>query len=201
MDRLKQLEEDENQLKLRGVPQCYWLYVAHNGIGDGLGTWVADRQWILKDMETHPNSLKYNAVDGRKKETLLQFMDTSWNGHCSFKKVGSELVPLTAEDWDKEWNEWLVKATSKCLKLTVKVSATLSYTVELDDTATVRHLKESVQLQMDVPVANQRLVYTGCVLTNEKTLESYQMKTGQMVHLILLKAESTSPEQQTTPKE
>jgi hypothetical protein len=112
-NRLQQVEADEKQLTLHGVPPCYWVYLAHNGCGDGLGMWTWDREWILKDMETVPNSLTYNAVDGRDMTNILKYIDRSWRGHGCIKTGTNE--PWAAADSEMTWNEWLVTAKLKCL--------------------------------------------------------------------------------------
>ncbi len=116
MSHLIKIEQEETELK--HVPQCYWAYVAHNGRGDGLGTWSPDRNWILTDMSKYPNTLAYNVVDGRNKENIRKYIGTSWSddgGACKVKD--GEIVMYTIEDWDMEWKQWLVAADLKCLKI------------------------------------------------------------------------------------
>lgn len=59
------------------------------------------------------------------------------------------------------------------LTLQVKASSTTTYTIKVPATATVLSAKEAIEEQSKIPVANQRLIYSGQVLANEKTLESY----------------------------
>jgi hypothetical protein len=106
--RLQKVIDEERLLTLRGVPQIYWAYLAYNTNGDGLGTWTPDRWWIVKDIVTPPNEgLTYAVVDGRDKGALTQHIHISWQGHGSFKRVNGVMVPLTEEDWETEWKEWL----------------------------------------------------------------------------------------------
>jgi hypothetical protein len=105
--RLQKVIHEEKELTLRGVPQVYWAYLAYNGIGDGIGTWTPDRDWIVKDIEKFPNGLTYGVVDGRDKDALTQHILTSWQGHGSVKRVNGKIVPWTEEDWETEWKEWL----------------------------------------------------------------------------------------------
>jgi len=57
--------------------------------------------------------------------------------------------------------------------LQVKASSTTTYTIKVALTATVQQAKEVIQAQSNIPAANQRLIYSGQVMANDKTLESY----------------------------
>lgn len=59
------------------------------------------------------------------------------------------------------------------ISLQVKASSTTTYTIKVQATATVQAAKEAIQSQSNIPVANQRLIYSGQVMANERTLESY----------------------------
>jgi len=109
ISQLHQVHEDEKKLIARGVPRCYWAYLAHNpGINDGFGTWTPDRDWIVKDAVRYPGALEYHAVDGRDKAAVLH---DSWICGCPKKIVAGAMVSCVEATWYK----WLVSAGSSKL--------------------------------------------------------------------------------------
>jgi len=62
------------------------------------------------------------------------------------------------------------------------------YTVEIALTSTVQQIKEEIEKQTAIPVADQRLIYSGQVMANERTLESYSIKDGHTMHLVAKKS-------------
>ncbi len=92
------------------VPQRFWIYIAHNGINDGLGAWTPDREWIMRDMHTHPNSVTYLVVDGREKANIVRFVAKSWRGQgCVKRGPSGEYVQWTEADSEQEWGEWMAR--------------------------------------------------------------------------------------------
>ena len=73
------------------------------------------------------------------------------------------------------------------LALTIKITAVVSRVIEINTEAKVSELKEAIQSASnnDFPASRQRLVHGGTVLTNERTLESYGIKNGHTIHLII----------------
>jgi hypothetical protein len=59
------------------------------------------------------------------------------------------------------------------LTIQVKASSSTTYTIKVPTNATVLDAKEAIQAQSNTPAANLRLIYSGQVLANERTLESY----------------------------
>jgi len=56
--------------------------------------------------------------------------------------------------------------------------------VSLPPTATIIELKEKLAGLADVPVDRQRLIYSGRVMKNDETLETYKVKSGNTVHMV-----------------
>mmetsp|Transcript_22181 Transcript_22181/g.69026 ORF Transcript_22181/g.69026 Transcript_22181/m.69026 type:complete len:84 (+) Transcript_22181:134-385(+) len=66
----------------------------------------------------------------------------------------------------------------------VKISTGSKVTVEVELSQTVLQFKETLAAQTEIPSAQQRLIYKGHVLKDEKTLESYGLETDHTVHLV-----------------
>lgn len=64
-------------------------------------------------------------------------------------------------------------------------------TIALD--ATVADLKELVAAEADIPADRQRIIYSGRVLKDPETIETYKIKSGQTVHLIRGAAPKSTP--------
>ena len=79
------------------------------------------------------------------------------------------------------------------MKLNVKCSsngATLS--LEVDGSLRVLGLKELIAARADVPPENQRLIYSGKVLKDPETLESYSVADGHTIYQCCLPATGAS---------
>lgn len=62
------------------------------------------------------------------------------------------------------------------IKVTIKpTSGGDKFHAEIETSATVRELKEEVARKCDTPADQQRLIYKGQVLKDDKTAESYGM--------------------------
>ena len=59
------------------------------------------------------------------------------------------------------------------LTLHVKASSTTTYDIKVPSSATVQAAKDAIQAVSNIPSANQRLIYSGQVMANDRTLESY----------------------------
>ena len=55
--------------------------------------------------------------------------------------------------------------------------------VEAELTCKVLDFKELISPKVDVPAAQQRLIYSGKVLKDTETLESYNLKQGRTVYM------------------
>jgi ubiquilin len=79
------------------------------------------------------------------------------------------------------------------LTIQVKASSSTTYTIKVPADATVQNAKEAIQSQSNTPAANIRLIYSGQVLANEKTLDSYGVKDGHTMHMVA-KASAAQPQ-------
>lgn len=70
------------------------------------------------------------------------------------------------------------------INVTVKCSNDTKYTVAIDSTKTVHEFKEAIALQADTPAERQRLIYSGRVLKDTDTIESYKIADGHTVHMV-----------------
>eukprot|EP00126_Sphaerothecum_destruens_P006420 Sdes_comp19341_c0_seq1m10559 len=70
------------------------------------------------------------------------------------------------------------------IQLTIKALDSHQYSVELGASATVLQLKEAVEAVSSTPVAQQRLIYQGKVLKDEKTILEYNITSGNVVHMV-----------------
>ena len=55
----------------------------------------------------------------------------------------------------------------------------------LEPTNTIAQLKEAIEVHEGIPVAQQRIIYGGKALADEKSLDECRIKPGDMVHMIL----------------
>ncbi|KAG9303597.1 hypothetical protein G9A89_018493 [Geosiphon pyriformis] len=70
------------------------------------------------------------------------------------------------------------------IKLTVKCSNDTKYTVSIDSTKTVLEFKQAIAEKSNTPVERQRLIYSGRVLKDNDTLETYKISEGHTVHMV-----------------
>lgn len=69
--------------------------------------------------------------------------------------------------------------------LNIKGPSDLKLAITIGEDATVEQLKEAIaQKNADFPKDNQRLIFSGRVLANDKALGSYGVKNGSAIHLV-----------------
>ena len=66
----------------------------------------------------------------------------------------------------------------------IKCNNGTTVSVEAELTCKVLDFKELISAKVDVPAAQQRLIYSGKVLKDPETLESYNLKEGHTVHIL-----------------
>ena len=66
----------------------------------------------------------------------------------------------------------------------IKCNNGTTVSVEAELTCKVLDFKELISPKVDVPAAQQRLIYSGKVLKDPETLESYNLKEGHTVHMV-----------------
>lgn len=82
---------------------------------------------------------------------------------------------------------------SENLTINIKFSGEKKYTVSIAQSNTVEDLKKEVESVADVPVDRQRLIYSGKVLKDAETIESYKIKLGDSVHMVKSNASKAAP--------
>lgn len=71
------------------------------------------------------------------------------------------------------------------MKLRIKTLIGEELTVNVESTDTILSIKQKLEeLLEEYPSDQQRLSYQGKYLKNEKSIESYKLKDGNMLHLI-----------------
>ena len=56
--------------------------------------------------------------------------------------------------------------------------------VSIDPSQTILELKEAIAVVSSIPAANQRLIYSGKILKDDQTVESYKIQDGHAIHLV-----------------
>jgi hypothetical protein len=75
-------------------------------------------------------------------------------------------------------------SNSQNLKLKIKTINSTVYEVLPEITDTVLTLKRKILEKSNIPIANQRLIYQGKVLSNEKLLNEFKLANDHVIHLI-----------------
>lgn len=70
------------------------------------------------------------------------------------------------------------------ISITIKSSGDTKYEVSIEESQTVRELKEAVAQQAGVEADRQRLIYSGKVLKDGETVGSYKVQSGHTIHLV-----------------
>jgi ubiquilin len=66
----------------------------------------------------------------------------------------------------------------------VKASNDTKYSVSFPLTTTIAEVKAKLVELSEIPVERQRLIYSGRVMKNEETLETYKVKSGNTIHMV-----------------
>ena len=69
------------------------------------------------------------------------------------------------------------------IKVITLTGHTIELNTDLDDT--IYRVKEYVEEKEGIPQSQQRLVFGGRLLSDERTLQSYDVTGGSTVHLVL----------------
>lgn len=68
--------------------------------------------------------------------------------------------------------------------VTIKMTGDAKHQVSVTPSTTVLQLKEKIAQDLDVSVDRQRLIFSGKVLKDNDTLETYKIKEGHSIHLV-----------------
>ena len=78
---------------------------------------------------------------------------------------------------------WVEESGAAMPLFNIKCNNGTTVSVEAELTCKVLDFKELISPKVDVPAAQQRLIYSGKVLKDTETLESYNLKEGRTVHM------------------
>lgn len=84
--------------------------------------------------------------------------------------------------------------------MSVKILQGAECNVDILAADSVEHLKQLVQVQLNISPSNQRLLHKGKTLQDGTLLEEYQLKEGDKLHLVV-KKESTPVKSDKSPSQ
>lgn len=84
--------------------------------------------------------------------------------------------------------------------ITIKMTGDAKHQLNVAPSMTVLQLKEKIATDLDVSVDRQRLIFSGRVMKDNDTLETYKIKEGHSIHLVKgpVKSATTSTPAATT---
>ncbi|XP_076260026.1 ubiquitin-like protein NEDD8 [Rhynchophorus ferrugineus] len=68
--------------------------------------------------------------------------------------------------------------------LKVKPLTGKEYNIEIETTDTIETIKQKINEQESIPIDQQRLTFRGKPLKDSKTIDSYQLKNGNILHMV-----------------
>jgi hypothetical protein len=72
------------------------------------------------------------------------------------------------------------------MKLTIKLLTGKTFTIDVDDSATIEEVKQKIEDQEGIAVDNQKLTHPSVIaLNNGRTVSDYNFKDGATLHLVL----------------
>ncbi|KAI5960092.1 uncharacterized protein KGF55_004815 [Candida pseudojiufengensis] len=83
------------------------------------------------------------------------------------------------------------------ITITVKSSGDKKYEISFNPSITILDLKNKIEEKSSIPSSSQRLIYSGKVLKDDQTAESYKIQNGHTIHLVKSANASTSSSSST----
>lgn len=113
-------------------------------------------------------------------EPLEQLMQAKIESSHANQRVHLQTVPHLYPSIKQ-----IVKLKHRSIQLTIKTLTGKTITIDASAETTIDQLKEKIQYREDIPPDQQRLVYAGQDLEDERTLEDYCIENRATLHLVL----------------
>jgi ubiquilin len=91
-------------------------------------------------------------------------------------------------------------SSSDIVTLNVKAHTEKNYKVETSLNITVAEMKNKIEAVSDIKAELQRLIYSGQVLRDERTLADYKIQNNHTIHLVARAVPQTQPAPQPQPQ-
>ncbi|XP_045831493.1 ubiquitin domain-containing protein DSK2a-like [Trifolium pratense] len=85
---------------------------------------------------------------------------------------------------DEEAGTSKLKGVDECVKINVRYFNGSKFSVQVALESTVESFKELIVGNSGIPIQNQRLIYKGQILQNDRSLQSYGLGANHTVHLV-----------------
>ncbi|CCH60823.1 hypothetical protein TBLA_0D03230 [Henningerozyma blattae CBS 6284] len=67
-----------------------------------------------------------------------------------------------------------------------------TWDVEIEASSTIKDFKDKIAIVSEIPAPNQRLIYSGKILKDDQTIESYKIQDGHSIHMVKSGAHATA---------
>jgi ubiquitin len=71
------------------------------------------------------------------------------------------------------------------MQLVVKSITGTSITVDVEHTDKIKDIKLAIQEKEGIPYEQQRIIYAGRSLADDKNIEEYKIQAGNVLHMVL----------------
>lgn len=82
---------------------------------------------------------------------------------------------------------------SSHMHFSVKTRDNVVYGLSMQASTTIKELKDKLVSQVNVSPDRQRLIFSGCVLRDGRTIDDYNIRNGNVVHLVISGAVRAAP--------
>ncbi|XP_049850527.1 uncharacterized protein LOC126322729 [Schistocerca gregaria] len=96
------------------------------------------------------------------------------------------------------WGRPIMKAMSEEITINVKTTSGKQYSLKISPSEEIKNIKKLLVPQCEIPEDQQRLIYSGHILSNEKTAADYGIRDGYSLHLVRGKPPASSTTGGTT---